>query len=142
MDLQIRNLQTRPVETQAFARIAERVLAAVFGAEGRRLDALGLVFVDDERMREMNLAYRGLDAPTDVLSFEAEEDEERQICGEIIIAMPTAARQAEAAGHSLERELAWLFAHGLLHVLGHDDESESGLEAMIARQHQALALPS
>jgi len=136
MDLQIRNLQARPVETQAFARIAERVLAA----ENRRLEALSLVFLDDERMREMNLAYRGLDAPTDVLSFEAEEDEEGQTCGEIIIAIPTAERQAEAADHSLDRELAWLFAHGLLHVLGYDDETEPGLEAMIARQREALSL--
>lgn len=134
MDLQVRNLQTRPVDNQAFERIAERVLAL----EDRRLDVLSLVFVDDERMRETNLAYRGLDSSTDVLSFEAEEDEEGLVSGEIIIAVPTAERQAQTAGHALEQELTWLFAHGLLHVLGYDDETEAGLEAMIARQREAL----
>ena len=138
MDLQIRNLQARPFEADVFGRLAERILAA----ENRQLDALSLVFVDDERMREMNLAYRGLDAPTDVLSFEAEVDEEGLLSGEIIIAIPTAERQANAAGHSLERELAWLFAHGLLHVLGYDDETETGLEAMVARQREVLLPPS
>jgi probable rRNA maturation factor len=137
MDLEIRNLQARPVEPGAFEHIAERILAA----EARQLDVISLVFVDDERMRGMNRAYRGLDAPTDVLSFEAETDEEGLVSGEIIIAVPTAERQAQAAGHPLDRELAWLFAHGLLHVLGYDDETEAGLEAMIAGQHAALVAP-
>jgi probable rRNA maturation factor len=134
MRLQVRNLQERPADLSLLQRIGEVVLAE----ERKGLDELSLVFVDDERMREMNLAYRGTDRPTDVLSFEAETDADGSVSGEVIIAVPTAQRQAAEQGHSTDYEIAWLFAHGLLHVLGHDDETQAGLDDMKSRQTRAL----
>jgi probable rRNA maturation factor len=100
------------------------------------------VFCEDDRIRALNRDYRGLDRPTDVLSFAQESPPFRHrpvVLGDVVISVPTAARQAQAAGHSLARELEWLLLHGVLHLLGRDDETEAGLRGMIARQEQVLA---
>ena len=80
---------------------------------------IGLMFVDNEQIREMNSAYRDKDSATDVLSFpmyeadEAIEDEEEILLGDIVISLERAAEQAEEYGHSLEREVMYLLVHGL-----------------------------
>ena len=87
---------------------------------------IGLMFVDNEQIREMNSAYRDKDSATDVLSFpmyeadEAIEDEEEILLGDIVISLERAAEQAEEYGHSLEREVMYLLVHGLLHLAGFD----------------------
>jgi probable rRNA maturation factor len=83
-------------------------------------------FVDDEVMRTLNARWRGIDAPTDVLSFATWEGEvmpgAEHILGDLVISLDTAARQARELGHPLEDEIAVLTAHGLLHVLDLDHE--------------------
>ena len=135
MNLQVRNLQALEVDKTPLQRIAGYILAV----RNREDVGLSLVFVDDARMQEINRAYRGLDRPTDVISFEAEPDAEGGCVGEIIISIPTAGRQAAAAGHSVETEIGWLFAHGVLHVLGDDDDTDEHLEQMKRQQREALA---
>jgi probable rRNA maturation factor len=87
---------------------------------------LGVTFVDDDTMALLNLQWRGIDAPTDVLSFAAHDGEElaglEAELGDLVIAVPTAARQADALGHPLPTEIAVLTAHGLLHLCGLDHE--------------------
>jgi len=77
-------------------------------------------------MIHLNSTYRGNEAPTDVLSFPGEAGVEGRHLGDIAICVPAARRQAEAAGHGLERELRVLVLHGVLHCLGHDHESDDG----------------
>ena len=96
---------------------------------------ISVVLCDDPFIRELNSAYRGQDKPTDVLSF-AQDDP--VLLGDIVISLPAAARQAEAAGWPLENEVALLGIHGLLHLLGHDDETEAGAWTMQVKSEAAL----
>jgi probable rRNA maturation factor len=84
---------------------------------------LTIVLTDDAQLHELNRDYLGVDAPTDVLSFPAdEEDPESGVhyLGDILISIPRAKKQAKAAGHPLEAEVQLLVVHGALHLLGHD----------------------
>ena len=83
-----------------------------------------IVFIDDEKMHELNKNYQGIDRTTDVLSFAFEDN--NKICynirqlGEIYVSIPKMVSQAKEYGHSEKRELAFLVVHGLLHLLGYD----------------------
>jgi probable rRNA maturation factor len=86
---------------------------------------MSISLVSDEEMRELNLKYREQDKPTDVLSFPAAEvatPNDIFPMGDIVISTQTAERQATENGNSLERELTFLTAHGVLHLLGLDHE--------------------
>lgn len=83
-------------------------------------------FTSDREMRRLNRAFRGKDAPTDVLSFPGDEGRAGTHLGDVAIAVPTARRQAAAAGHDAERELRLLLLHGVLHCLGYDHEADEG----------------
>ena len=101
----------------------------------------------------MNNMYRGIDRPTDVLSFpmlefdsagdirenEFEYDENGKIMlGDIVISLEKAVTQAKEYGHSAERELAFLCAHSMLHLLGYDHENDSDEDEMFTRQEAIL----
>ena len=90
-------------------------------------------FVADEEMRGLNMKYREKDAPTDVLSFPAPDIAAGEVfsLGDIVISTETAARQAAEYGHSLERELAFLAIHGVLHLLGLDHEASQDDDAIM-----------
>lgn len=132
MRVQVRDLQQMPVDHGYLCRVAE----ATDELAPRRTAELSLVLVDDEQIHEINRRFRHMDRPTDVLSFEPDEEDDE--AGEVIISVPTAERQAQAAGHDLARELAWLVAHGVLHVAGMDDPTQERLEEMLALQRQVL----
>ncbi len=87
---------------------------------------LSILFTGDRAMRSLNRRYRGIDRTTDVLSFSHREGQfaeiRRDILGDIVISVPTAARQARERNHSLGREIERLLVHGLLHLLGFDHE--------------------
>ncbi|WP_457596432.1 rRNA maturation RNase YbeY [Hydrogenimonas sp.] len=84
-----------------------------------------LLFTDDATIREMNRTHRDVDAPTDVLSFPLERVPFAPL-GEIVISVDYAKRKAGEFGHSLDDEIALLFIHGLLHLLGYDHETDEG----------------
>jgi len=105
---------------------------------------VSVTVTDNEGIRELNSRYRNIDRPTDVLSFpifdEAEEDE-ASILGDIVISAEKAVSQAEEYGHSLEREIAFLCVHSVLHLLGYDHEtSEEDEREMFAKQEDILRL--
>ena len=84
---------------------------------------LTIVLTDDAQLHELNRDYLGVDAPTDVLSFPADEEDPEtgvRYLGDILISIPRAKKQAKAAGHPLEAEVQLLVVHGTLHLLGHD----------------------
>lgn len=110
---------------------------------------LSLKLVSDRQMQTINCQYRHQDKPTDVLAFAALEADmpkptdanyalEPLYLGDLVISLDTAARQAKAQAHSLATELAWLSAHGLLHLLGWDHPDESSLVKMLNCQTQLL----
>lgn len=89
---------------------------------------LTFAFTSDEDIRDLNNRFRGLDEPTDVLSFPIDEEtpEGRWYLGDIVISLPTARRQAQNFGHDLRTELLQLALHGLLHLCGYDHEEDDG----------------
>lgn len=106
-----------------------------------------ITIVDDEEIHQLNRDYRGVDRPTDVLSFALDEDDEDEpellegqlhLLGDIIISAETATRQAEEFGHGLEREIVYLAVHGLLHLLGYDHMVEEDKAIMRAKEEEAL----
>lgn len=121
------------------------------GLEG--LFEISLTFVDNEQIRELNRDYRDKDSATDVLSFPLSEDGETfdvdadngaYLLGDIVISVERAISQAEEYGHSVLREIAFLTAHSMLHLLGYDHEEnapvpeEKGEEAMKRKQEEIL----
>jgi len=115
---------------------------------------LSLAITDDLTIQQLNLQYRQQDRQTDVLSFAALESDLPEIpsddsdyneptyLGDIIISQTTAIFQAEERGHSLTYELAWLAAHGLLHLLGWDHPDDPSLDVMLKQQDLMLQLIS
>ena len=84
-----------------------------------------LVFVNDDEMRKINREHRGIDKATDVLSFPYEQVS-GGLMGSVVISTNTASRVASELGHSIECEIALLFLHGVLHILGYDHEIDDG----------------
>ncbi len=107
---------------------------------------LSLRLTDDREIQTLNAQYRQKDQPTDVLAFAALEVdlpaptalEEPLYLGDIVISIETAIGQAQQQGHSLEQELAWLAAHGLLHLLGWDHPDDEQLQQMLQQQATLL----
>ncbi len=129
----------RYVKSSWLRALARRVLEAEDAAQALELSVL---LAGDETVQELNARYLGEDAPTDVLSFPLQEGEPFpgpfRSLGEVIISYPTARRQAQAQGHSLERELAHLLVHGVLHLLGYDHAEPEEERAMRAREEEML----
>src|SRR5437868_6791543 len=118
MELVIRNQWRSGRRLPILRRRLRLLMAALLESEGASPQVeLSLVFCDDDFIRTLNRDYRGRDRPTDVLSF-PQEGECGQL-GDLVIAVPTAQRQAKAHGHPLAAEIEWLFLHGLLHLLGY-----------------------
>lgn len=105
-------------------------------------------FVNVEEIHEINKEYRGIDRPTDVISFALNDDVEGDIeiiggedtnyIGDIIICADIAAEQANDYGHSYERELAFLAVHGFLHLLGYDHMTDEDEKIMFTKQEEIL----
>lgn len=93
---------------------------------------LSIFFTDDKTMTDLNKTYRQKNETTDVLSFTYKEKPSNiDLSGEIIISLDTALKQAKNQGKILENELGELLIHGLLHILGYEDESVEGNEKMV-----------
>lgn len=104
-----------------------------------------LTLVNDATMRRLNHRMRGIDKPTDVLSFANREIDDPAIrkavqysLGEIIISMPAARRNADEIGQSLQEELRFLFLHGLLHILGYDHQTPEEEVEMMSLAYKIL----
>ena len=105
-------------------------------------------FTDNEGIWELNKKFRGIDRPTDVLSFplfdyegESEEppvDELMGMLGDIVLSLEQAKAQAEEYGHSFEREVAFLTVHSMLHLLGYDHETGEEDEADMRRRQSEI----
>jgi probable rRNA maturation factor len=102
-----------------------------------KANSFGVRFVDDAEMQRLNHRFRGRDRTTDVLSFPGGESGEGYHLGDVVIAVPTARRQAAADGRPERREIRTLLLHGVLHCLGLDHEVDDGeMERLEARLRQ------
>lgn len=122
--------------------LIRRVVERALSLEGAGGDVCVLI-TDEEEIQRLNAGYRNIDRVTDVLTFPAWEGE-AILCppdgylGDIAICYERAEEQAAEFGHSLERELAFLAAHGALHLLGYDHMKPEDEQKMIARQDEIL----
>lgn len=102
------------------------------------------VLVDDERIHEINREYRHIDRSTDVINFAMEDNDQFYVegmprtLGDIFISVDHAKKQAEEYGHSLRREMCFLFTHGILHLLGYDHMTDEQEKEMFGLQDQIL----
>ena len=154
MELLTENVQSVHELTNEILDAVKRVCEFTLGYEECNFDAqISITFTDDEDIRMINKEHRGIDSPTDVLSFpmlefdadgnisedECEYDGDRIVLGDIVINMERAAKQAEEYGHSFLREVAFLTAHSMLHLLGYDHvDDEEGERLMIHKQNEIL----
>ncbi|HEY3313649.1 MAG TPA: rRNA maturation RNase YbeY [Anaerolineales bacterium] len=124
------------------ASVAENAAAAALKHQSAPANAdLTIVLTDDKQLHELNLQWMGVDAPTDVLSFPAEEidpENGNRYLGDILVSLQRASEQARAAGHSLEAETQLLIVHGVLHLLGHDHAEAAEKARMWAAQAEIL----
>lgn len=137
-------------EADVDAQLIEQAVAAVLQGEGiSEPIEVSVLVTSNEAIHELNRTYRGMDKPTDVLSFASEEDvpgtsfvrppDTPRYLGDIAISYERVLAQAEDYGHSAARELAYLTAHGVLHLLGYDHErSEADAAAMRHREEAAM----
>ncbi len=125
------------------ASLLEGAARSTLDFESAPADAdITIVLTDDAQLHELNREYLGVDAPTDVLSFPASESDPETgaaYLGDILISIPRAALQAQAAGHNVEEEVQLLVVHGTLHLLGHDHAGAEEKARMWAAQAEVLA---
>jgi len=118
--VEVVNRQRRlQIDTEAWSTFAAKALDAI----GKSDWSATIAFVSDKRIRELNRQFRGIDKATDVLSFPAEEESN---LGDVAVSVETAATQARENGLTLDREIAQLILHGLLHLSGYDHETDNG----------------
>lgn len=148
LDVQIADEFADKVDVGFLRKLIERLLSN----EGiqRRVE-ISLVITDDETIRQLNKLYRGIDEPTDVLSFPLQEKPRKRGArfvfpaenvihlGDVVISFPRAVEQAKEYRHSLQREIGYLTVHGVLHLLGYDHKKRAEREQMRAKEESALA---
>ena len=126
------------VDSAALEEAAQAALRHQSAPEGA---SLTLVITDDAQLHALNRQYRGVDAPTDVLSFNADftdPESDSPYLGDILISWERAAAQAAAGGHPVLDELRLLTVHGVLHLLGHDHADPEEKSRMWAAQNEIL----
>ena len=103
---------------------------------------VSVIIVDNNKIHEINKEYRGIDRPTDVISFALEEGEDYEVkermLGDIYISIDKVYEQAKEYGHSVKRELFFLATHGFLHLLGYDHMKKEDEEIMFPLQEKIL----
>ncbi|MBR1414141.1 MAG: rRNA maturation RNase YbeY [Bacilli bacterium] len=102
-----------------------------------------IIFVDEEKIQNLNREYRNIDRVTDVISFALEDNsdfkfDDFRVLGDIYICIPRMIEQAKDYGHSIKRELSFLTVHGLLHLLGYDHMTKEDEEVMFGLQELIL----
>lgn len=154
MKVSIRNNQKKFKVTKEMRDLVRRAVKAALEYMDFPLKSeVSVMFTDDEEIHELNRLHRGVDRPTDVLSFPLFEYDENgdiieddldfnpngeMILGDIVISLETASRQAQEYGHSFEREIGFLTVHSMLHLFGYDHMTPEDEEEMFGYQREIL----
>jgi probable rRNA maturation factor len=124
---------------QAEQTIRNAVRQALAALNGRTDAELAVLLTDDAAVQRLNATWRGLDKPTNVLSFPAAEAPDSRHLGDIAIAFETTAREAKDEGKPLAHHVTHLAVHGFLHLVGYDHQSEAEAETMEQLERDILA---
>lgn len=123
------------------AAVLDAAVSAALAYEGAK-GTVAVLVTDDAGIHRMNREFRGVDRPTDVLSFPSAEGErvpaDGDFLGDVAISLERAAEQAGTYGHSLEREMSFLAVHGTLHLLGYDHMEDAARAEMFSIQEKIL----
>ena len=126
--------------------VIQKVCDEVSRVYGLEDDELSILLCDNKKIHELNNEYRGIDRPTDVLSFALNEgddyegsEEEHHLLGDMILSLERAHEQAIEYGHSFERELAYLTTHSCLHILGYDHMTDEDKKEMRTEEEFVLS---
>lgn len=147
MTVLIENSQDKVEAGRPLYSLIEKVIHAAIASKKLPFDCeVSVNLVDNRYIALLNKEYRGIDAPTDVLSFALLEGEEyadtnedgEVILGDIVISLERAKEQAEEYGHTFEREVAFLALHGALHLLGYDHIEERDRRLMRKKEEEIL----
>ena len=148
-------METEVDGAEPYAALLRRVIPAALEAEGVPFPCeVDVLFTDDGGIRQINLEQRGIDAPTDVLSFpmfqltpgvpptrdEVEADPGTGLVplGDMVISLERARAQGEEYGHGPQREVAYLAVHSVLHLLGYDHLDEGPMKAQMRAREEAI----
>ncbi len=126
-------IEPRPLENAAKTTLLHQTVSA--DAE------VSIVITSDEQIHDLNHQFRGIDTPTDVLSFQShftDPESGASYLGDVVISYPRAEAQSQAGGHETTAELQLLIVHGILHLLGHDHAERQAKERMWAAQAEIL----
>ncbi len=143
MPVMVNNMQDKIEISEELLSLLEEIGNFLLRLEGQSLECeVSIILVDNSYIQELNLTYRGYDSPTDVLSFNlqdniTDEDEDR-ILGDVVVSVEKAEEQAKTYGHTLRQEIAFLSVHGILHLLGYDHETAGTEQEMNEKQELAL----
>ncbi len=113
-------------------------IKAVAASHGRKVGEVGYLFVNDEKILEVNREYLNHDFYTDVITFDYDEGD--RINGDIVISLDTVRSNAELFGKDYDEELHRVIIHGILHLCGINDKGSGEREQMEAAENEALAL--
>ncbi|WP_026689204.1 rRNA maturation RNase YbeY [Alteribacter aurantiacus] len=150
MDKQIHVVDETEELSQNHLDLVQSVLETAYEVRDVNPESeVSVTIVTDEEIHQLNRDYRGIDRPTDVLSFALNEGEDEgphfedgegvpELLGDIIISVQKAREQAEEYGHTFERELGFLAVHGFLHLIGFDHQSDEEEKEMLAVQEEIL----
>lgn len=147
MAVMVSNLQKEVPVSEELIKMAEKAAIEALGLAEKSFDQeveISVVFVDDAYIQRLNYQYRNQNYPTDVLSFALQEGEEVPgeegiiLLGDVVISLPRAREQSTEFKHSLLREVAYLVAHGMLHLLGYGHQEESARQIMRAKEEAIL----
>jgi len=164
MTVEINNSQDKIEVVPAIERLIEECVSETLKMEGVDIPVeVSVLLVDDHQIHQLNSQYRGVDAPTDVLSFPmvefesngqgrdlravlnaARHGDQAVLLGDIVLSLERAQQQAREYGHSFFREVGYLVVHGMLHLLGYDHEQEEQRLRMRQKEErvmEALGLP-
>ena len=146
MEIIISTYPEKLQSSSSIERIVKEAIVKVGELYGLETAEVSITLTDNVYIHELNMKYRNIDRPTDVLSFALNEGEEPEIVdgpvvnmlGDIIISVERATEQAAEYGHSIEREIAFLTVHGMLHLLGYDHMEEDERIKMEDKQKEVL----
>lgn len=137
MTVRLRGRRGLPRVDRARVRSSARSILRALDQSGSELS---IALVDDASIAALNSTYRGIEGPTDVISFSLLEgkhaDRRGALLGDVVVSLETAARQARRARRSIEEEVVRLLIHGTLHLLGHDHQREDEARAMRAEERR------
>jgi len=150
MPVFVNNLQEKVKVDNRLLDTLSAVVETALKVQNRKDDPeVSIALVDDMYIRDLNFNFRHIDKPTDVLSFPMDDpiaidspmmEDEDNLLGDIIVSMETAERQAAEYGHSLLREMAYLTAHGMFHLLGYDHDVERARHEMRDKEEKVMSI--